>query len=301
MLDQYIRGEVRRISPEAPIPILNAQSRTHVLGGAANVAHNAVTMGARTILLGVYGEDSAGATLREALSQHPKIVNRLVPVPGRPTTVKTRFVSNSHQLLRVDEEDTSPVDAGVESQLMERYLEALEDCQAVVISDYRKGVLTDRVLTRCIQLARATGKTVVVDPKRMDLSAYRGASVITPNALEISRATGMPALRDEDAESAGRRALALSGADAVLLKRSEKGLLLIRDGVSPVHYATRAQEVSDVSGAGDTLVTAFSLALASGAEIGRAAQVGNAAAGVVVGKPGTATVTMTEIQSRLKG
>ncbi len=295
MLDRYVFGDVKRISSEAPIPVLHAQSRRHVLGGAGNVAQNAVALGARAILLGLRGDDQAGAELAATVAASPAIEDRLVIDPTRPTTVKTRFMSGGHQLLRLDEEVTTPARPALEDLILDRFRAALPACAIVVLSDYAKGVLTDRVLTRAIAAARAAGVKVVVDPKRSRFEAYAGADVLTPNALEAMRATGIDVAADEQAATAGEAARAQADAGAVLVKRSEKGLTLVRRAVAPVHIPTRAQEVADVSGAGDTLVTAFALALAAGAPMPEAAALGNAAAGIVVGKHGTATVSHAEL------
>ncbi len=295
MLDRYVLGDVRRISSEAPIPVLHAQSRRHVLGGAGNVAQNATALGARAILIGVVGEDGPGQELAATVAAEPRIADQLVRVAGRPTTVKTRFMSGGHQLLRLDEEVTDPLPPDVEQQVLARFAAALPGSDVVVLSDYAKGVLTDTVLERAIALSRAAGVRVVIDPKRARFGAYAQADVLTPNALEVSRATGLEATSNEGAALAGEAARLQADAGAVLVKRSEKGLTLVRRGAAPVHIPTRAQEVADVSGAGDTLVTAFALALAAGAAMPEAAALGNAAAGIVVGKHGTATVTHAEL------
>ena len=295
MLDRYVLGEVRRISQEAPIPVLHAQGRRTVLGGAGNVAQNAVALGARAILVGVVGDDLAAAEVSEMLHATPGITDRLVRAPGRPTTVKTRFMSGGHQLLRLDEEVTGPIDAWLESELLAAYAAALPAAAIVVLSDYAKGVLTDTVLSRAIAMARDAGRIVVADPKRVRFDAYRHVGVLTPNAAEVARATGIAAGDDTGAAAAGLAALEQANADAVLVKRSDKGLTLVRREHPALHIPTRAQEVADVSGAGDTLVIAFAIALACGAPLHEAAALANVAAGIVVGKPGTATVGHAEL------
>ncbi|MCW3477047.1 D-glycero-beta-D-manno-heptose-7-phosphate kinase [Limobrevibacterium gyesilva] len=299
MLDRYVLGEVRRISPEAPIPVLRAQGARRVLGGAGNVAQNAAALGARAVLVGVIGDDAAGAEIGAVLGETPAVTDRLVRAPGRPTTVKTRFMSGAHQLLRLDEEVTTPIEPALEADILAAYAAALPGCDIVVLSDYAKGALTDAVLARAIALAHAAGRMVVIDPKRRHFGAYAAGCVLTPNAAEAARATGLSAGDDAGAAAAGMAALEQARADAVLVKRSEKGLTLVRRGVPPLHIPTRAQEVADVSGAGDTLVTAFAIALATGAPMHEAAGLGNAAAGIVVGKPGTASVTHTELYEAL--
>jgi D-beta-D-heptose 7-phosphate kinase / D-beta-D-heptose 1-phosphate adenosyltransferase len=295
MLDRYIAGEVRRISPEAPIPVLRARERREVAGGAANAALNVASLGGRAVLVAAVGRDEAAAGLRAALEG---VEARFVEAPRR-TTVKTRFVAGGQQMLRLDEEEAGPVDAATEEGLLTATRAALEGARALILSDYAKGVLTDRVLAGAIAAARAAGVPVVVDPKRQEFSAYEGATVVAPNALEIARATGLAAGDDEAAAAACRVALAQARAEAILLKRSEKGLTLLPRSGSALHVPTRAREVADVSGAGDTLVAAFALALAAGAALADAARLANEAAGLAVARHGTAAVTRAELAAAL--
>jgi D-beta-D-heptose 7-phosphate kinase/D-beta-D-heptose 1-phosphate adenosyltransferase len=299
MLDRYVLGDVQRISSEAPIPILRAHARRRVLGGAGNVARNAAALGASAVLVGVAGDDAAGDEIAGILADDPGIADRIIRVPGRITTVKTRFMSGAHQLLRLDEEVAAPVPPDVERALLAAFEAALAETDIVVLSDYAKGVLTDGVLAGAIAAARAAGRPVVVDPKRPRFAAYAGADVLTPNAAELARATGLETAEDARAAAAAAAAIETAGAAAILVKRSEKGLTLLRRGGQPMHIPTRAREVADVSGAGDTLVAAFALALAAGATMAEAAALGNAAAGIVVGKPGTATVGYAELLAEL--
>ena len=220
-------------------------------------------------------------------------------VAGRPTTVKTRFMSGGHQLLRLDEEQTDPITPAIEQRLLDAFRAALPAADIVVLSDYDKGSLTDTVLREAIAAARAAGRAVVVDPKRQHFAAYAGATVLTPNVLEVSRATGIAADDNDGAARAGAAALVQAQADAVLVKRSEKGLTLVRAGLAAVSVPTRAVAVADVSGAGDTLVTAFAIMLACGASMPEAALLANIAAGIAVAKPGTATVSHAELAAAL--
>jgi D-beta-D-heptose 7-phosphate kinase/D-beta-D-heptose 1-phosphate adenosyltransferase len=300
MLDRYVAGEVGRISPEAPIQILRARRRWAVPGGAGNVAANIAALGARAILVSAVGDDDVADELERALAANPRIQTRLIRAPGRPTTVKTRFTSGGHHLLRLDEEDSDAIAAAVETKVLDAFAAALGDAQAVIVSDYGKGVLTDTVLARAIALARDAGVPVVADPKRLDFSAYRGVTVLTPNADEATRASGIRVGADAAAAEAGLRLLDSAGADAILITRSEKGLTLARRDHPPLHVPTRAQEVVDVSGAGDTLTAAFTLMLAAGADMPRAAVLGNLAAGIVVAKYGTASVSQAEIAEALR-
>ena len=295
MLDRYVLGEVHRISPEAPIPVLKAERRRSMLGGAGNVAQNVAALGARAVLVGMIGADAAGDEVAQILHGSAGVAAQLVLAPDRPTTVKTRFMSGAHQLLRLDEELAQPTSPAIERQVLTAFAAAVETADAVVISDYAKGVLTDNVLAQAIGLARGAGLMVVVDPKRSDLSAYTHAGVLTPNAGELARATGLPVGTDEEAAEAGARAVEIAAADAVLVTRSEKGLTLVRPHRPALHLPTRAREVADVSGAGDTVSAALGIMLACGAPLADAAVMANIAAGISVSKPGTATVAYAEL------
>jgi D-beta-D-heptose 7-phosphate kinase/D-beta-D-heptose 1-phosphate adenosyltransferase len=299
MLDCYVKGDVRRISPEAPIPVLHAEHRRVVLGGAANVARNVTSLGARAIIVGVVGDDAAGAELGDLLSNGARVIPHIVADPDRPTTTKTRFISGSHQLLRLDEEVTKPIGGGVETALLAAFRAALVEADVVVLSDYGKGVLTDKVLEVAITMAREAGRPVIADPKRSHFGAYRGVSLLTPNEAEVTRATGIAADDDDAVDEAGKRALAQAGAEAVLVTRSEKGMTLVRETAPPLHLPTRAQSVADVSGAGDTVVAVLAIMLACHVTLPQAASLANIAAGISVGKAGTATVAHAELAAAL--
>jgi D-beta-D-heptose 7-phosphate kinase/D-beta-D-heptose 1-phosphate adenosyltransferase len=245
------------------------------------------------------GADEAGDEIARILLGSAGVTPHLVRAADRPTTVKTRFMSGSHQLLRLDEEIATPIDEAAEAAVLAAFAGAVADADAVVISDYAKGLLTDTVLAQAIGLARGAGLSVIVDPKRHDFSAYAHADVLTPNAAELARATGCPVHADEDAAEAGARALAQAAADAVLVKRSEKGLTLVRPQRPALHLPTRAREVADVSGAGDTVSAALGIMLGCGAPLAEAAVMANIAAGISVGKPGTATVAHAELSEAL--
>lgn len=299
ILDRYVKGGVHRLSPEAPIPVLRPNDRHATLGGAANVALNIATLGGQAILAGVIGDDDAGAEVRHLVERTPGIEAALVTVPGRPTTSKTRFMTGSHQLLRLDEETTTPLDAGPTAAILVQIGKALEAAQVIVLSDYAKGVLCDAVLAEAIAMAKAAGRLMIADPKRPDFAAYRGATILTPNEHEVRLATRIDAEHDSEADRAGRAALEATDGEAVLVTRSAKGLTLVRRDRTALHLPTRAQEVADVSGAGDTLVAALAVSLAAGAPLPAAAMLANATAGISVAKPGTATVSQQELLSSL--
>ena len=300
MFDRYVTGQVQRISPEAPIPVLRYAASRVVLGGAGNVANNVAALGARAILIGTVGDDAFGRDPAGSGVAVPDTVDlRTVVLAGRPSTIKTRFMTGAHQLLRLDEEVTDPFDGAAAEALLAAYDAALAAADVVILSDYAKGVLCDRVLAEAIARARAAGRPVIADPKRPRFDAYRRVSVITPNEHEIAQATGIAVLDDAAAVAAGQAAIAASDAEAILVTRSERGLTLVRGDAPPVHLPTEARAVADVSGAGDTLVATFAVLLATGADMVDAAVAANAAAGVAVGKAGTATVSQTELIAAL--
>ena len=294
MLDRYVSGSAGRLSPEAPIPVLRPTHSHATLGGAANVALNIATLGGQARLIGVAGADAAGAELDRLLACS-RIATHLVTVPDRATTVKTRFMAGAHQLLRLDEETTTALGPQAAQALLAKVEDALEPGDVVVLSDYAKGVLSDELLGGIIALAAERGATVIADPKRDDFRAYRGAAVLTPNEHEVRLATRIDAADDIDADRAGRAALAQIDGQAVLVTRSARGLTLVRRDAPALHLPTRAREVADVSGAGDTLVAALAVALAAGGSLPEASVLANITAGISVGKPGTATVSRDEL------
>lgn len=294
MLDRYVSGNASRLSPEAPIPVLRPTASRATLGGAANVALNVATLGGRVSLVGVIGDDAAGAEVTRLLAASG-IVAHLTVAAGRPTTAKTRFMVGVHQLLRLDEETTGAVDAVTAEGLLRHFAEALRNADVVILSDYAKGTLSDAVLHGALAQAKALGRMLIADPKRDDFAAYRGATVLTPNEHEVRQATHIEAADDAEADRAGRRALDNTGGEAVLVTRSAQGLTLVRRDQPALHLATRAREVADVSGAGDTLVAALAVALGAGAPLPAAAMLANITAGISVGKQGTATVGRDEL------
>jgi D-beta-D-heptose 7-phosphate kinase/D-beta-D-heptose 1-phosphate adenosyltransferase len=294
MLDRYVSGSASRLSPEAPIPVLRPTARRATVGGAANVALNVATLGGQVALVGVIGDDAEGAELAQLL-ESSGIVPHLVTAAGRPTTAKTRFMVGAHQLLRLDEETAAAIDESIAERVVQRFSYALGTANVVVLSDYAKGVLSDSVLRAVLAQCQSSDCMVIADPKRMDFASYRGATVLTPNEYEVRQATRIEADDDSEADRAGRRALDDTGCAAVLVTRSARGLTLVRRDELPLHLPTRAREVADVSGAGDTLVAALAVALGAGAALPEAAMLANITAGIAVGKPGTATVSRNEL------
>jgi len=300
MLDEFVYGEVTRISPEAPTPVIAVKRSEVMIGGAGNVARNLASLGTECIFVGVIGSDEAGRILSDAFGQHPLIEFHLVVDGGRQTTRKVRFVSEHHSthMLRADWELVSPINAASEDALIRHAVEAMPDVGAVVLSDYAKGALTPRVVRAVIKAANELGKPVVVDPKGRDYAIYRGATLVTPNRQELADATHSPAQTDDEiGEAAGRLGRELA-AQAVLVTRSEAGMTLVADG-APVHVPAYPVRVRDVSGAGDTVVAVLAAMLAAKADFESAMRAANAAAAVVVGKRGTATLSAAELRSRI--
>jgi len=300
MLDEFVYGDVSRISPEAPTPVIAVKRTELMIGGAGNVARNLVALGARCIFIGVVGDDEAGGSLTKALSTHPSIEFHLVVDGTRQTTRKVRFVSEHHSthLLRADWEMASAIDAGSEDALIGHVIKAMPRVGAVVLSDYAKGALTPRVTRAVIAAANEHGKPVVVDPKGPDYSIYRGATLVTPNRQELADATHSLAQTDEEVAAAAARLRDELGAKAVLVTRSEAGMTLAAGG-APVHVPAYPVRVRDVSGAGDTVVAVLSVMLAMDADFESAMRAANAAAAVVVGKRGTATASVAELRARI--
>lgn len=294
MLDEFLWGRVARISPEAPVPVVEVTAQSFHVGGAGNVAANVRALGGSAALSGVLGMDPAGEKVRHSLDA-TGVEALLVVDEGRPTTVKTRIIAHHQQVVRADRERADDVSAEVEGQILEHVRRVLPSCGAVVVSDYQKGVVTAQVMRAVVSLARRRGVPVLVDPKVRHFPLYRGAALVTPNTTEAEQATGIRIRSDEDLEDAGARILRQLRCGAVLVTRGEQGMTLFqRDGAS-VHIPTAAREVYDVTGAGDTVIAAVGLAVAAGATLLEAAALANLAAGVVVGKLGTATAAPDEV------
>jgi D-beta-D-heptose 7-phosphate kinase/D-beta-D-heptose 1-phosphate adenosyltransferase len=300
MLDRFVHGHVKRISPESPVPILSITGRRNFPGGAANVARNIASLGGRCTLAGVVGEDPAGRELRGALSAVEGLICEFRVSPQRPTSEKIRFVAQGQQMLRADAEVTEPIESRIAQELIASIERLAPAHDVMVLSDYAKGLLTDAVIRACIDIARRQGLPVVVDPKSVDLQRYAGATVITPNSKEALEATGIdPADDDASAERACEAILQDAGVAAVLLTRAHRGMTLVRAGSPALHIESSAREVFDVAGAGDTVTATLSLALGAGLDLAEAARLANFAAGVAVGKRGTATVTRTELADEI--
>jgi D-beta-D-heptose 7-phosphate kinase/D-beta-D-heptose 1-phosphate adenosyltransferase len=295
MLDRFVWGKVSRISPEAPVPVVLVEREDHRLGGAANVARNLASLGARPLLLGVVGNDEAGSTLRQTLKARGLPDEAIVSDPKRRTTVKTRVIAHGQQVVRADWESTDDIEGEVEARVLEALTPVIEQSKAVVLSDYAKGVLTPAVIERAIAFARERGVPVLVDPKHGRYRHYRDVALLTPNLSEAERFTGVSIRSEADLLDAARTIRNEIECDAILITRGEHGMSLFERDREPLHIPTFAREVFDVSGAGDTVIATAALALACGLGLSLAAELANRAAGIVVGKLGTATVLPEEL------
>lgn len=300
MLDCFVYGRVERISPEAPVPVFHMTHKTGAIGGAGNVVRNLSALGVETFFCGMKGKDTEGEDLKKLINDLPKTTGFLIEDTHRPTTHKVRYLAHNQQMLRVDNESSLPLSSDLQAQVKAYFQTQLSFVDGIIFSDYGKGMLPASLLKDLISLARQAGKPVIIDPKGADYSIYRGATVLTPNLRELAQATRMPVSKDEQIVEAALSLIHQYDIKAVLVTRSEQGMSLIRANHAPFHIPTQAVEVFDVSGAGDTVIAAFSATLLSGASLEEAAYLANIAAGLVVAKVGTATVRSEEIRNLLK-
>ena len=298
MLDEYLTGDVSRISPEAPVPVLEVRAHDFRLGGAANAAANITALGGAATLVGVTGRDETASVLGERLADHA-VTSRLIADPARPTSKKTRLVAQGQQIVRVDHERRAAIDGATAAAICAAIDAAVAGAQAVVLSDYAKGVVTAEVAQHAIRAARAAGVPVVVDPKQRSFAGYAGATVITPNLHELEAAA--PPQPSFEVERAAASLLPLVGGSAILVTRSADGMTLYRGDRAPFHVAALAKEVFDVTGAGDTVVATLALALATALPLEAAVELASAAAAVSVSKRGTSTVSPAELAGALAG
>lgn len=300
MWDEYIRGDVSRISPEAPVPVLLGTSEDRTPGGAANVLKNLRDLKCSMGILGIVGADANGVALQHELEKWGLAEHlQLIRLADRPTTIKTRFMARNQQLLRVDREKASAIDEKTEGEVLKAFERSIGAFDAVIISDYDKGLLTRRVITEAIRIARTKKIFVAVDPQVKNFRDYSLSDIMTPNEKEASEGIGksFPQSDEEVAQIAAeiRRELKL---EHLLITRSQRGMAYFKDGQA-VYLPTVAREVFDVTGAGDTVITVYTAAIAAGATHIEAMVLSNIAGGIVVGKLGTATATVAEIQNEL--
>jgi len=315
ILDQYIWGNVERVSPEAPVPVVWAKRRTYLPGGAANVAGNIASLGGKASLLGVVGDDQQASRLLPELKIRKINTNGIFIEKGRQTIMKTRIIAGHQQVVRVDWEDTHNIKSATRDKLQDFIQGNIKKFDAVIIEDYGKGLLDNFLLNLITSEARKQGKIVTVDPKEDNFEHYRGATCITPNRKEAQNAVRYLKMKDQknkfkiyndklmthnDIDSAGKMILRYLELESLLITLGEEGMFLFEKGKPRVHIPTVAQEVFDVSGAGDTVIAVFTMALCAGASKLEAARIANFAAGIVVGKLGTAVISLGELLERIK-
>lgn len=299
ILDHYIWGQVSRISPEAPVPVVNVSSETLQLGGAANVSNNIRALGGRVDLCGVIGADEAGKQFISVLESQGIGRDGIMTDRDRPTTKKTRVVAHSQQLVRFDHERHESISGTLEARISRYIAACIRSAAALIVSDYAKGVVTPRLMADVADLAHRYGIPVIVDPKVAHISRYKGVTVLTPNHLEAVLAAGLHGEDEGTLLEAGRQLQQRLGCHAVLITRGERGMSLFEEGGRVTHIPTVARQVFDVTGAGDTVVATLALALAAGAPMRQAAMLANYAAGIVVGMVGTGTVTAAQLDEAL--
>src|SRR5712675_461457 len=301
MLDEFVYGEVSRISPEAPAPVIAVKRSETNIGGAGNAARNIASLGARCIFVGLIGDDEAGAKLRTELARETRIEAVLVSDSSRPTTRKLRFVSEhfSTHMLRADWELAQPASGDIEQKLIDAILPQLARADIVLLSDYAKGVLTARVIRNVIDAARKLGEHVIVDPKSANFAIYRGATLLTPNRKELAEAIRSRADTEESIAEAAQDAIQLADCEAMLVTQSEHGMTRVPRKGEAIHVPAHPVKVRDVSGAGDTVAAMLAVTLAAGTDWETVLRMANAAAAVAVSKKGTATVTPAELRRKI--
>ena len=300
ILDEFLWGEVSRISPEAPVPVVCVKSESFMPGGAANVANNINTLGVKTCLAGAVGGDERGRMLTEILKEKGIDVDGIVTDENRPTTLKTRVIAHHQQVVRIDKEKTDALGTDSITGIIDYVNAKIKDIDAIIIEDYGKGVITPSLLKEVLRLARNHRKIVTVDPKEDHFHFYKGVTAITPNHHEAAQAAGIKIKDKASLEKIGKVLLNKLRCKAVLVTLGENGMQVFERGGDVTHIPTVAQDVFDVSGAGDTVIAVFTSALAGGAKIIDAAHISNFAAGIVVGKVGIAVVTQEELLERIK-
>lgn len=300
MLDRYWWGSVSRISPEAPVPVVQLEKTSLAPGGAANVAVNIAALGAIPLLIGVVGDDDEGKFLSEILNKSNISANLLLKIEERPTTVKTRIVAHNQHVVRIDNEKTNFLQKEQEETLWLSIENELNKVDLVVISDYAKGLLSRKLLSRLITSARENNKHILIDPKGKDYSKYAGATLLTPNRREAREACNFEEqLVIDDVATAGKTLISQLGLEALLITQGENGMTLFQNGEKPVHFQTKARTVYDVTGAGDTVIAALAVAMAAGASLLQAAELSNVSAGLVVEEVGTTTINQEKLLKAL--
>ncbi len=296
MLDRYWWGKVSRISPEAPVPVVRMDHESLAAGGAANVAANISGLGSIPILIGVVGDDDESSLVPSVLKERSIPSEQLITAKGRRTTVKTRIIAHSQQVVRIDQETAEPLQTDAETAVIAKFDNVVSQAGAIVISDYAKGTLSDKVTRHVIEAATEKGIPILVDPKGRDYSKYRGATMLTPNRREAADACGLEENNQDMVDIAGNRLLTELELQSVLITQGEDGMTLFRVGREPYHLNTLARDVYDVTGAGDTVIGSLAVAIAAGADAAVAADIANVAAGIVVEQVGTTAISIEHLR-----
>ena len=300
MVDEYIWGNVSRVSPEAPVPVVSVTSESLRLGGAGNVVNNIRTLGGKVLLAGIVGNDEMGRKVIHDLHKMGLETKGVIVEPERVTTVKTRIIAQHQQVVRYDREITRPIHPENIQQILSLLEGGINELDAVLVSDYGKGVICEPLMERVRSLTQRAGKILAVDPKVKNFPLFREVTIITPNHYEAAEATGRWIMSEEDLMTVGRTLLQRLQVQSVLITRGEKGMTLFQHNGEVIHIPTMAKEVYDVTGAGDTVISVLTLAMASGATAKEAAILSNIAAGIVVGEIGTATIKASELEDAVR-
>ncbi len=300
IMDEFIWGKVDRISPEAPVPVVTVKKETQLLGGAANVVNNIRSLGGKVVLSGMIGGDERGRRILSLLEERGVETGGVLVDPRRPTTVKTRIIAHSQQVVRFDRENPAPLSQGYADTMASYVCEMIPATDTVVIADYGKGVVTAELVRVVTEIAKKENKLVALDPKISRFHLYRDVTVVTPNSQEASLASGIEVVDENSLKEAGKKLLDQFNCEAVLVTRGEDGMALFQREKEAILVPTTAREVFDVTGAGDTVIGVMGLTLAVGASFSEAALISNFAAGIVVGKIGTAVLTLEELRTAIK-
>jgi rfaE bifunctional protein kinase chain/domain len=286
MLDRYFWGRVSRISPEAPVPVVEVEEESTRLGGAANVANNIASLGGIPIMIGIVGNDAGAESLRKLVAEKGFPIDGIVTDESRPTTIKTRVIAHNQHIVRIDHEEKTDLNADVQTRVIANFEKQIESFDGIILEDYNKGVLTKGLIASIIRQAKGYKKTITVDPKFNNFFEYKGVSVFKPNRKETEEALGRRLNVFQDIEEAARELISRLNADNVLLTLGEKGMLLLEQNGVLAHVETKARHVADVSGAGDTVIATLTMAMVAGASIGESAAIANYAGGIVCGEVG---------------
>ena len=299
MLDRYWWGSVSRISPEAPVPVVNLQKTSLVAGGAANVAANVAGLGAEPILIGATGDDEEAKLFPKVLANAKISVKNLIKLKHRPTIIKTRIVAHNQHVVRIDQEQTKYLDSKEEKKVWQMIEKEIGSAAVVVVSDYAKGLLTENLLRRIIEASNQLNQTIVIDPKGQNYQKYRGATLLTPNRYEAAQALGLSAEDENLVEIAGEKLMEKLNLQASLITQGENGMTLFQKNQKSTHFEALARKVYDVTGAGDTVAACIAVAAGAGATLPQAAEIANISAGLVVEEIGTTAITKKNLEEAL--